>query len=102
MKGKLPDEVAARSAAPTAGSCGLRVQQDEDIGVFLLQSGSTWTTSLCTAVDAAELLRDADQPQGTYIRVAIGLLIAAGVVGYSIMRLRRRVASERVNGGPPA
>jgi len=102
VKGTLPGEVAARSAAPPGGQCGLRVSSGEDIGLFLDRAGTGWTTSLCTAVDAGVLLRDADQPQGTYVRVAIGLVIAAGVILYSLRRLRRRVASERVNGGPPA
>jgi hypothetical protein len=55
VKGELGPKVAVGAAA-SGGSCGLEVREGQRAGLFLRRSGTGWTSSLCSQVDAAELL----------------------------------------------
>jgi hypothetical protein len=63
---------------------------DVAVGVFARLDGATFRTDSCSLIDPGTLLATADEPRGTGIKVAIGLVILAVVLGYSLLRLRRR------------
>ncbi len=70
----------------------------EDVGVLAGRGkGGTLVASTCSLVDAVTLLDVSDSPKGGLIKVAIGLLIAGSVIGYSILRLKRRGDAPRPN-----
>lgn len=70
----------------------------EDVGVLAGRgTGGTLVASSCSLVDAVTLLDAGDAPKGGLIKVAIGLLITALVIGYSIRRLKRRGGAPRPN-----
>ena len=60
-------------------------------------AGGRLVTTSCGLVDAGSLLGAADAPKGGGIKVLIGLIIAALVVGYSIRRLKKRGGAPRPN-----
>jgi hypothetical protein len=60
-------------------------------------AGGRLVTTSCGLVDAGSLLGAADAPKGGTIKVLIGLVIAALVIGYSILRLRKRGGAPRPN-----
>ena len=92
IKGELGEQIRVRSARSEA-QCGLRRSPPEDeVGVLLTRAGSGWASSLCAQTTAGDLLSFDDDLPGQRIRLAVGLLILAAVLGYSFLRLRRRRA----------
>ena len=91
LKGTLAGEtVEVRSARDTA-QCGLqRTDPGDAVGVLVTRADSGWAASLCTQVSASALLGTADEPRGQGLRLLVGVVILALVLGYSFLRLRRR------------
>jgi hypothetical protein len=92
VKGDLEagDRVSVRSAS-TEAQCGLRHSPDDEaVGVLLTSSGSGWASSLCAQTTAGELLDTDSGQRGDRLKLAIGLVVLAAVLGYSVLRLRRR------------
>jgi hypothetical protein len=61
-----------------------------DIGVLATRAEGRLVASSCSLVDPGSLLGAADEPKGALIKVAVGLVILAIVLAYSVRRLRRR------------
>ena len=94
IKGELGERVVVTSPG-SAAQCGLtRPPRDELVGLLLTRAGSGWASSLCAQTTAAELLSVDDDPPGQRIRLAIGVVILLAVLGYSLLRLRRRRQRE--------
>jgi hypothetical protein len=95
MKGELGERVVVRSAGGEA-QCGLRRSPPkEEVGVLLTRrAGSGWASSLCAQTTAGELLSVDDEVPGQRLRLAIGVAILAAVLGYALLRLRRRRQRE--------
>ena len=90
IKGDLGERILVTSGRSEA-QCGLRRSKaDEEVGVLLTHAGSGWASSLCAQTTAPDLLSVDDEPPGQQIRLAIGVLILLAVLGYSLLRLRRR------------
>jgi hypothetical protein len=84
------DHMVVRSARDTA-ACGLRRSPpDEAVGVLLTRAGAGWTSSLCAQTTPGELLNAESPERGDRIKLAIGVAVLLAVLGYSLLRLRRR------------
>jgi hypothetical protein len=99
VKGAPPTVVTVRSAKLVdLSGVALTSSFHEDVGVLATRGvGRTLVTSECGVVDAVALLDAGDPPKGSGIKVLIGLVIAALVVGYSIRRLKKRGGAPRPN-----
>ena len=94
IKGELGERVVVTSPGAEA-QCGLRRSpRTEEVGLLLTRAGSGWSSSLCAQTTAGALLSVDDDPPGQRIRLAIGLVILLAVLGYSLLRLRRRRKRE--------
>ena len=94
IKGQLGERVVVRSPGAEA-QCGLtRPPRDELVGLLLTRAGSGWSSSLCAQTTAGELLSVDDDLPGQRIRLAVGVVILIVVLGYSLLRLRRRRQRE--------
>ncbi len=90
IKGELGERVLVTSGRSEI-QCGLRRSKaDEEVGLLLTRAGAGWASSLCSQATAADLLSVDDDPPGQQIRLVIGVAILLAVLGYSILRLRRR------------
>jgi hypothetical protein len=65
-----------------------------DIGVLATRADGHLVASSCSLVDPGSLLGATDEPKGALIKVAIGFVILAIVLAYSIRRLKRRRTAE--------
>jgi len=94
IKGELRERVVVTSPG-SAAQCGLtRPPKDELVGLLLTRAGSGWSSSLCAQTTAGELLSVDDDLPGQRIRLAVGVVILIAVLGYSLIRLRRRRQRE--------
>jgi hypothetical protein len=91
VKGELPDErIVVRSGRDVA-QCGLRRSSADDaVGILLTRAGSGWASSLCAQTTAGELLSIESPQRGARVKLFVGLVVLALVLGYSAHRLRRR------------
>jgi hypothetical protein len=94
IKGVLGERVLVTSGRSEA-QCGLRRSPaDEEVGLLLTRAGAGWASSLCAQTTAGELLAVDDDPPGQAIRLVVGVVIIVAVLGYSVLRLRRRRAGR--------
>lgn len=92
LKGPIGKEVDV--AAPLlTDSKGEPLARNVAVGVLARLEGATFTTTSCGLVEAGSLVSASEPERGTTIKIAIGLVIAALVVGYSLRRLRVRQAA---------
>ncbi|HWQ22541.1 MAG TPA: hypothetical protein VNK94_00380, partial [Gaiellaceae bacterium] len=101
VKGRdLGDPLLVRS--PSGGDCDLVVPQGEAVGLLLQRApDGAWLGSACSLVEPGALVAAGGEPRGGPIKVAIGLVILALVLAWSVSRLRRGVRPE-LPGGPEA
>ena len=71
---------------------GERIPIDVAAGILANRAGATWFTTRCGITDPGAVLATVDEPKGNAIKLAIGILILASVLGYSVRRLRRKNA----------
>jgi hypothetical protein len=91
VKGELPDEQVVVRSGRDPAQCGLRRSPaDEAVGVLLTRAGGGWASSLCAQTTAGELLGHESPQRGQRLKLAIGLVVLALVLGFSAYRLRRR------------
>jgi hypothetical protein len=89
VKGPLGSEVEVESPRLVDVE-EIPVPLGADVGVLASSQSGTFVTSSCGLSDPAALLAGADEPRGEWIKLVIGVVIAAAAVGYSVVRLRRR------------
>jgi hypothetical protein len=71
------------------GSRGLQQVYGEDAGILMNRVGGAWVSTICGQTSPAALLATADEPRGTFAKVAIGLVILGLVLLFAVRRLRR-------------
>jgi hypothetical protein len=91
VKGDIGDSVVVRIPVRRANG-GQRIPEDVAAGILANRAGATWFTTRCGITDPGAVLATVDEPKGNAIKLAIGVLILGGVLGYSLLRLRRRNA----------
>ena len=98
-KGTVGKDVTVRAAQLVdLDNRPLTAAYHDTVGVIASPgAGGRLVTTSCGLVDAGSLLGAADAPKGGGIKVLIGLIIAALVVGYSIRRLKKRGGAPRPN-----
>jgi hypothetical protein len=89
LKGPIGREVEV-TAPPLTDSAGKPLARGVAVGVLAQLDGASFTTTSCGLIEAGSLISVSEPQRGNAIRIAIGLVIAALVVGYSLLRLRRR------------
>jgi hypothetical protein len=95
VKGPLGAEVEVRSARLVDVE-DTPVPIGADVGVLASTERGALVTSSCGLSDPSALLAGADEPRGEWIKLAIGIGLAATVIAYSVVRLRRRRSSPRL------
>ena len=98
VRGPVGKEVDVRSAVRLVDAADKPIVHDEALGVLANLSGAELTTEPCFLTDPGTLLATSDEPRGNAIKVVIGLLILALVLGYSVRRVRRRQAELAARG----
>jgi len=89
VKGPVGVEIDVR-APVLVDAADRQVAAGTDIGVLAELDGATFTTDSCGITHPGPLLAEADDPRGGPIKLAIGAVILAAALAYSIWRLRRR------------
>jgi hypothetical protein len=88
VKGDLGSTVVVRT--PLHSDCGLVAPKGRAIGLLLTGiPGGGWAASACSVVAPGPLVAEGGQPRGTLIKVGIGLMVLALVLGWSLLRLRK-------------
>jgi hypothetical protein len=98
VKGDIGDDVVVRIPVRAANG-GQRIPQDVAAGILANRAGGTWFTTRCGITDPGAVLATVDEPKGNAIKLAIGILILAAVLGYSVLRLRRKNATPPGSAG---
>jgi hypothetical protein len=89
LKGPLGTEVEVVAPLLTDRD-GTPLARNVPVGVLASLDGARVTTTSCGLIDAASLVSASEPQRGQRIKLVLGLLLAAGVVGLSVLRLRRR------------
>jgi hypothetical protein len=88
VKGGVDKTVVVRS--PSGSDCDVEVPRNEAIGLLLTQApDGAWLASACSVVEPGPLVAEGGEPRGGPIKVAIGAVILALVLGWAILRLRK-------------
>ncbi len=98
LKGPIGREVDVTAPLLTDRD-GTPLARGVTVGVLARLQGARITTSSCGLVEAGSLVSVSEPQRGQSIKIVIGLVLAVLVVGFSLVRLRKRRA--RV-GEPPA
>lgn len=101
VKGRdLDRRLVVRSPART--DCELAAPEQRAVGLLLERApDGAWLGSACSLVEPGALVAAGGEPRGGPIKVAIGLVLLALVLAWSVARLRRGVRPE-LPGGPDA
>jgi len=89
VKGTLGRTVVVRIPVLRANG-GQLIPLDIAAGLLIGRAGGEWYTTRCGITDPGAVLAEVDQPRGNALKLVIGILILAGVLGYSVRRVRRR------------
>jgi hypothetical protein len=92
VKGEIGDAVVVRIPVRAVNG-GQRIPADVAAGILMNRAGATWFTTRCGITDPGAVLATVDEPKGNAVKLAIGILILAAVLGYSVRRLRRKNAT---------
>jgi hypothetical protein len=98
LKGPVGREVEVRAPLLT-DTGGTPIAHDVAVGVLADLRGATFATTSCGIVDPGSLVSISQPERGTTIKVVLGVLILAAVLGYSLLRLRRRRQGEPARPG---
>jgi hypothetical protein len=91
VKGDVEKTIVVRSPV----TCAPDYQRDRFVGLLLTRArDGGWLGPACSVVVPGELVAAGGEPRGTYIKVAIGLVIVALVLAWA---LRRRARGTRPN-----
>ncbi len=84
--------VELRSAERLRSATGVPIVRfgEDDIGVIVRTLGGIPETSSCDLAAPVHLISAFDRPRGNAIKVVIGMILLLGVLGYAMVRLRRK------------
>ena len=91
VKGDLGETVDVRVPVRAVNG-GQVIPPDTAAGILMNRVNGAWFTTRCGITDPGAVLATVDEPKGNAIKLAIGILILASVLGYSVRRLRRKNA----------
>ncbi len=83
VKGDLGAKVEVRVPVLAANG-GQKIPTDVAAGVLASRAGGGWFTTTCGITDPGAVLAEVDEPKGNAIKLAIGVLILAAVLAYSV------------------
>jgi hypothetical protein len=88
VKGDVDRTLVVRS--PSGTDCDVEVPMDKAIGLLLTKSpDGVWLASACSVVAPGPLVAEGGEPRGGVIKVGIGIVILALVLGWALVRLRQ-------------
>ena len=88
IKGDVGGSLEVRT--PSATDCDVEVPMNEAIGLLLTKSpDGAWLASACSVVEPGPLVAEGGEPRGGVIKVGIGIVILALVLGWALLRLRK-------------
>ena len=88
VKGDVESAPVVRT--PSGTDCDVSVPRDEPTGFLLTRAPEGgWLATLCSMVEPGPLVAAGGEPRGGPIKVAIGALILALVLGFAVLRLRK-------------
>jgi hypothetical protein len=91
VKGDVERTLVVQS--PSGTDCDVAVPMDTAIGLLLTRSpDGAWLGSACSVVEPGPLVAEGGEPRGGVIKVGIGIVILALVLGWA---LRRRARGTR-------
>jgi hypothetical protein len=93
VKGDLGSTVSVRIPVNEANG-GQTIPPDTAAGILMNRVNGAWFTTRCGITDPGAVLAGVDKPKGNAIRLLVGVVILAAVLGYSIRRVRRRNAAS--------
>ena len=89
VKGTFDGDVSVRIPVRPANG-GLVIPRDEAAGLLVSRVNGGWFATRCDVTDPGAVLAEVDKPKGNAVKLLIGILILGAVLGYSILRVRRR------------
>jgi hypothetical protein len=76
--------------APSGTDCDVEIALEKTTGLLLTRNpDGEWFASACSLVAPGELVAAGGEPRGTYIKVAIGLVIVGLVLAWAFRRRAR-------------
>ena len=88
VKGDVDRTLVVRS--PSGTDCDVEVPMDKAIGLLLTKApDGAWLASACSVVAPGPLVAEGGEPRGGVIKVGIGIVILALVLGWALLRLRQ-------------
>ena len=88
VKGDVGRTIVART--PSHTDCYVEVPMNEAVGLLLTKSpDGAWLASACSVVEPGPLVAEGGEPRGGVIKVGIGIVILALVLGWALLRLRK-------------
>jgi hypothetical protein len=88
VKGDVDKVIEVRT--PSGTDCDVDVPMNEAIGLLLTRSpDGVWLASACSVVDPGPLVVEGGEPRGGGIKVVLGVVILAIVLGWALLRLRK-------------
>ena len=98
VKGGVGGTVEIRT--PSGTDCDVEIPRNEPIGLLLTKApDGAWLATQCSVVSAGALVVEGGEPRGTFIKVAVGLVIL-GLVLLWAFRRRRKGARPDLPGAP--
>jgi hypothetical protein len=88
VKGDVGKTLEVRT--PSGTDCDVGVPMNEAIGLLLTKSpDGVWLASACSVVEPGPLVVEGGEPRGGVIKVGIGVVVLALVLGWALLRLRK-------------
>ena len=88
VKGDVDRTLVVRS--PSGTDCDVEMPMDKAIGLLLTKApDGAWLASACSVVSPGPLVAEGGEPRGGVIKVGIGIVILALVLGWALLRLRQ-------------
>jgi hypothetical protein len=88
VKGDVGKVIEVRT--PSGTDCDVEVPMNEAIGLLLTKSpDGVWLASACSVVEPGPLVVEGGEPRGGGIKVVLGVVILALVLGWALLRLRK-------------
>ncbi len=95
VKGDVGATVSVRiPVRPENG--GQVIPRDTAAAILMNRVNGEWFTTRCGITDPGAVLADVDTPRGNAVKLLFGVIILAGVLAYSVRRVRRRDPSSNL------